>query len=215
MRGICIQSIAVGVLIPLGSWAGNRKAPDVPATQILRISAMVFDQAEVPDHTLGEAEERAAVILGKAGVEVQWIDCHRPANASVCATVAQLDRVFLTVVTQDNARTFNADVLGRSVPGDGHSHGVYARVFYRHIQAKAEQERVDLAQLLGLAVAHEFGHLLLGPKAHSTEGIMRANWSRSDMERGSKGQLCFTDRQAPLVRADVQSRIEERERPQN
>jgi hypothetical protein len=64
-------------------------------------------------------------------------------------------------------------------------------------------------------VAHEFGHLLLGPKAHSAEGIMRANWSRHDMENGAKGQLRFTDRQATLIRADVQSRIKEKERPQN
>jgi len=180
-----------------------------------RISVMVFDQAEVSGHTLSEAQERAAAILGKAGVEVKWIDCHQSANAAVCATVAEPDRLFLTIVTEDNRQLFGEDVLGRSVPGDRGSHGIYARVFYRHIQAKAEQERVDPAQLLGLAVAHEFGHLLLGPKAHSAEGIMRANWSRRDMERGAKGQLGFTDQQAPRIRADVQSRIEERERPRN
>jgi len=181
----------------------------------LRISVMVFDQAEVPGHTLGEAQERAEAMLGRAGVEVKWIDCHCPVNASVCAMVAQPDRLFLTIVTDDNRQLFGEDVLGRSVPGDRGSHGVYARVLYRHIQAKAGQERVNPAQLLGLAMAHEFGHLLLGPKAHSAEGIMRANWSRRDMELGTKGQLHFTDQQALLIRADVQSRIEQTERPQN
>jgi len=175
---------------------------------------MVFDQADVPGHMLSEAQERAGTILGKAGVEVRWIDCHRPANASVCA-IAEPDRLFLTIVTEDNRQIFDEDVLGRSVPGDGRSHGIYARVFYRHIQAKAEQERVNPAQLLGLAVAHEVGHLLLGPKAHSADGIMRANWSRRDIELGAKGQLRFTDQQALLIRADVQSRIEQRERPQS
>jgi hypothetical protein len=129
--------------------------------------------------------------------------------------VAELDRLFLTIVTEDDVRTYGEDVLGRSVPGEGGVHGAYARVFYRHIQAKAEQERVNKAQLLGLAMAHEFGHLLLGPKAHSAEGIMRANWSRRDMELGAKGQLRFTDQQVRHIRADVQSRIEERERSQN
>jgi len=213
MRGIYIQTVAVGVLIPLGSWAANRRAPDLSVTQPLKVSVMVFDQAEVPDHTLSEAQERARAVLGKAGVEVEWVDCHRPANAAVC--IVQPDRLFLTIVTEDNRQIFGEDVLGRSVPGDGSSHGVYARVFYKHIQAKAEHEGVDVAQLLGLSVAHEFGHLLLGPKAHSAEGIMRANWSHHDMDRGAKGQLCFTDRQAPLIRAEVQTRIQERERPQN
>jgi len=215
MRGICIQRMAVGVLIPLGSWAANRRVPDVPVPQTLRVSVMVFDQAGVPDRLLSEARERAGTILGKAGVEVGWIDCHRPANVSVCATVAELDRLFLTIVTEDNRQVFGEDVLGRSVPGDHGSHGVYARVFYKHVQLRADQERVSPAQLLGLAMAHEFGHLLLGPKAHSAEGIMRANWSRRDMELGAKGQLRFTDQQVRLIRADVQSRIEERERSQN
>jgi len=181
----------------------------------LRISVMVFDQAEVSDHTLREAQERADAILNQAGVEVKWIDCHQSANASVCETVAQPDRLILTIVTEDNRRVFGEDVLGRSMPGDGSAHGVYARVFYGHILAKAEQERVNPAQLLGLAVAHEFGHLLLGPKAHSAEGIMRANWGRRDMAMGAKGQLRFNDQQAARIRDDVQSRTEERERPQN
>ena len=213
MRGICIQRIAVGVLIPLGSWAASRRVPDVPVTQTLRVSVMVFDQAGMPDRLLSEAQERAGTILGKAGVQVEWIDCHRPANAAVCT--AEADRIFLTIVTEDNRQVFGEDVLGRSVPGDHGSHGVYARVFYRHVQAKADQERVNPAQILGLAMAHEFGHLLLGPKAHSDEGIMRANWSRRDMELGAKGQLRFTDQQVRLIRADVQSRIEEWERSQN
>jgi hypothetical protein len=207
MRGICIQNIAVGLLVPLGSWAANRPGPDVPVKPTLRMSVMVFDRAEVPDSILGEARERAGVILGKAGVEVEWIDCQRPPIPLVCEKAAELDRLLLTIVTEDSRRFFADDVLGRSVPGDGRNRGVYARVFYRHIRAKAEQEGVNAAQFLGLAVAHEFGHLLLGPQAHSPEGIMRANWSRHDMESGAKGQLRFTDRQALLSRADVQSRI--------
>jgi len=214
MRGICIQSIAVGLLVPLGSWAANRRAPDVPVAPTLRISVMVLNQAEVPDRTVGEAQERAGAILGKAGVGVEWIDCRRPPIPLVCERVAEPDRLILTIVTEDSRRIFTDDVLGRSLPGDGRNRGVYARVFYRHIQAKAVQEGISLAQLLGLAVAHEFGHLLLGPQAHSAEGIMRTNWSRRDMESGARGQLRFTDRQAMLIRADVQSRTKERERPQ-
>jgi len=183
--------------------------------QELRISVMIFNQAEVPGPTLREAEERAGSILGKAGVEVNWTDCHRPANTSVCAMPAEPNHLFLTIVMEDNRQFFGDDVLGRSVPGDRSCHGIYARVFYRHIQAKAGQESVNPAQLLGLAVAHEFGHLFLGPQAHSVDGIMRANWSRRDMELGTKGQLRFTDQQAALVRADVQSRMAERERLQN
>jgi hypothetical protein len=54
-------------------------------------------------------------------------------------------------------------------------------------------------------MAHEFGHMLLGPKAHSEQGIMRANWSARDIQHGIQGQLRFTAQQAPLIRTNVQS----------
>ena len=214
MRGIFMQSIVVGFLIPPGSWAGDRPPHDVSAAQSTRILAMVRNSAAVPDQTLSNAQKQAGKILGYTGVEVEWIDCQLSTNASVCTGTAEADRLELTIVTEDNPQMFGEDVLGRSVVG-GSNKGVYARVFYAHIQVKAEQEGVSPATVLGLAVAHEFGHLLLGPNAHSAQGIMRANWGHSDMQRGVQGQLRFTDQQAPLIRAGVQSRTKERERLQN
>jgi hypothetical protein len=213
MRGIIIQSIVVGFLIPLGSWAADRRSPAVAAPQNTRISVLVRNSAAVPDETLDEAQKQAGRILGQVGVEVEWIDCQLTTN-TFCNGTTEANRLQLTIVTEDNRQIFGEDVLGRSVVG-GSNKGVYARVFYAHIQVKAAQEGVNPATLLGLAVAHEFGHLLLGPKAHSEQGIMRANWSDSDIKHGIQGQLRFTAQQAPLIRANVQSRIEGRERPQN
>lgn len=213
--GASLQSIAAGFVIPHGSWFANGTAPNVPEPQIRRIPVMVFDQARVTGRVLGEAQQRAGVILAKAGVDVQWIDCHRSPVPPACLTVAEPDRLFLTIVTEDDARIFGNDVLGRSIPGSGDSQGVYARVFYRHIQAKAKQESIFPAELLGLAVAHELGHLLLGPRSHSAQGIMRANWNHRDMELGTKGQLLFTDRQSQLIRVNVQSRLGEIQGPKN
>ena len=32
-------------------------------------------------------------------------------------------------------------------------------------------------------MAHEIGHLLLPPKAHSQAGLMRADWTKADLQR--------------------------------
>ena len=214
MRGIFMQSIVVGFLIPLGSWAADRRPHDVSAAQRTRMFVMVRNSAGVPGNTINDAQKQAGKILGHMGVGVEWIDCQLSINTSVCTGTAEADRLELTIVTEDNRQMFGEDVLGRSVVG-GSDKGVYARVFYAHIRVKAEQEGVSPATLLGLAVAHEFGHLLLGPKAHSEQGIMRANWSHNDIQRGIQGQLRFTPQQEPLIRANVQSRTKERERLQN
>jgi len=97
MRGIFMQSIVVGFLIPLCSWAADRRSPDVPVTQNPRIFVIVVNSAAVPDHSLSEAEERVGEILTNVGVEVEWIDCQRPINTSVCTGTAEADRLVLTI----------------------------------------------------------------------------------------------------------------------
>jgi hypothetical protein len=214
MRGIFMLSVVAGFLIPAGAWAADQRSPHVAAAQDPTIFVMVHNIAAVPAHTLSEAQRQAGEILGSVGVDVEWIDCQRPINTSACTGTAEADRLMLTIVMEDNRQMFGDDVLGRSVVGSSNK-GVYARAFYGHIQAKAEREGESPAPLLALAVAHEFGHLLLGPKGHSAQGIMRANWSHRDMQLGVQGQLRFTAWQASLIRANVQSRFEERERLQN
>ena len=45
-------------------------------------------------------------------------------------------------------------------------------------------------EILGLTIAHELGHLLLG-RAHSLVGIMRARWGSNDWRLASENQLMF------------------------
>jgi hypothetical protein len=81
-----------------------------------------------------------------------------------------------------------------------------------HIEQKASSEGIDPAMLLGLAIAHEFGHLLLGPHAYSAKGIMRANWGHNDILNGARGQLRFIAEQTLRIRANVESRVMEARR---
>jgi hypothetical protein len=56
-------------------------------------------------------------------------------------------------------------------------------------------------------VAHEIGHLLLGPYGHSDRGIMRAPWTEAELEIARRGGLRFSDREAKRIRTDVAARI--------
>ena len=72
-------------------------------------------------------------------------------------------------------------------------------VFYFSVDELATHGyREDL--VLGHVIAHEVAHVLLGP-GHSEEGIMRAEWSRHDLERISWGlPLGFTSDQFSQLR---------------
>jgi hypothetical protein len=61
--------------------------------------------------------------------------------------------------------------------------------------------------ILGLAAAHEIGHLLMGSSTHSYSGLMRAEWDVKDLVRARQGGLRFTNDQVKQVNAGVLARM--------
>jgi hypothetical protein len=57
-----------------------------------------------------------------------------------------------------------------------------------------------LADILAVAIAHEIGHGLLPPPAHSPTGIMRAAWEGDDIRHALDGPIEFTPTQAETIR---------------
>jgi hypothetical protein len=59
--------------------------------------------------------------------------------------------------------------------------GRAAYVFYDAVQVKAHRHKLPIAALLGYAMAHELGHLLLPRESHGKAGVMRAQWLEPDL----------------------------------
>ena len=83
----------------------------------------------------------------------------------------------------------------------------HAGVLFDAIQDLAASRFTDPANLLGLAMAHEMGHLLLQSAAHSAAGIMRAQWLPKDLRDAEGGFLMFTREQDRLMRNEVRRRM--------
>jgi hypothetical protein len=56
------------------------------------------------------------------------------------------------------------------------------------------------AVVLGHLIAHEIGHLLLGPGRHSSTGIMSFPWSQSVLRQIARAHLSFTADETELIR---------------
>jgi hypothetical protein len=83
-------------------------------------------------------------------------------------------------------------------------------VFYSSVEGLARRQsraHVSTAQILGHAMAHEIGHLLLNQESHSPTGIMRGDWNLKDLQDAVYGYLLFTSQQAGVIRAEVDRRI--------
>jgi hypothetical protein len=86
--------------------------------------------------------------------------------------------------------------------------GVLATVYIDRIEWLAQEAGTDRRTLLGRAIAHELGHLLLATTTHGPVGLMRAHWSREEVRRGQPRDWSF----APTELAAMRRRAEARER---
>jgi hypothetical protein len=78
--------------------------------------------------------------------------------------------------------------------------GVLATVFHDRVQGLAERLRLNYTALLGRAMAHEVGHLLLGQARHGTTGLMRAVWTDEELGRNHPSDWLFAPSDAHQMR---------------
>jgi len=86
-------------------------------------------------------------------------------------------------------------------PGTATARGQLAYVFYDRVESLSEYFSTAIGQVLGGAVAHEIGHLLLPYHSHSRSGLMRVSWISEDFQNLARGWLLFTPEQGALMRA--------------
>jgi hypothetical protein len=137
-------------------------------------------------------------MLARAGVRVTWVDC----EVASCATIPGYWIQFVERRPAGlHAETAGYTVLHPAAEGMA----AYAVVAWRPLEAVAAEQDLDPGPLLGAAIAHEIGHLLLGSNSHTRSGVMVARFRRREMEMAERGELGFTDEQASQIRSAVAS----------
>jgi hypothetical protein len=81
-----------------------------------------------------------------------------------------------------------------------------ANVFMNRVTEQAAIGELSVSRMLGHAIAHEIGHLLLGDNSHSPGGIMAAPWTKQDLWHISRGALLFTQQEVKRIQEEVRHR---------
>lgn len=178
----------------------------------LTITLRVYNYAHIGTGLLFRSEGEAAAILRQAGVETVWVDCplsepeldRFPACQRPMGRADFVLRIRSSAITPEAAARDDALGSARACLPDGI--GCSAEVFYQRVADWASGGDIAAYQLLGHAMAHEIGHLLLGPNSHSREGIMRPHWNLTDLQVIAQASLRFTPEQAAHLRAAVLTR---------
>ena len=210
--GLAGSSLAILLTVAAASSAA-KDAPREVETRF-QITVRVYNYAGVASGTLLRAEEEGTRIFRKAGVEVVWLECSISPSpvgqASPCQTPLGAITVNLKILPPSMAARFESsrEEMGFALVLARNGSAADAWVFYQRVEDAAGSQIASPSQILAYAMAHEIGHLLLGPDHHSREGIMCARWNQKSLEDVSQGQMLFTRDQAQLIRNQVQTRTE-------
>lgn len=170
------------------------------------IIVQVYNWASVAPQTLTAAENEAARIFREAGAAVSWLNCpltipEAQANP-ICIDSGPLRSIAVRIIP--GVPTNRAITCLGVAFSEG---GIYSTIFYPRVHEYAEQRIATHSQILGHAMVHEIGHLLLGPVPHTRFGIMRGGWAAEDLRSMAMGALLFSPQQSVLIRQAATQRI--------
>jgi hypothetical protein len=159
------------------------------------VGVRIYNYASVAPDVLVRAQDTVARIFHDSGIQVTWLE---PSSAQPTSQAA------VRVIVRRNSDGFRggSGVMGTTI-GDEHEMGRAAYVFKDRVLQVAHKRHQDVAQVLGYAIAHEMGHVLLPRPAHTDAGIMRAEWNGDDLRHIASDALRFTLTQATQMRSKL------------
>lgn len=185
-------------------------------TLFTEVTVRVYDNTGATDAERRPSLTVAASIVSAASVELLWHTCAGSAGpapqsdarrARACATPLAPGELAVRIVRSGDAdhRSRGVLPLGDAMINSQTGGGVLATIYLDRVNWMAQQTGVDARALLGRAIAHELGHLLMATGAHGPNGLMRSVWSQSEIRRRKVNDWIFRPREIAAIRARMQS----------
>jgi hypothetical protein len=196
------------VAIPISvAQAASDGTPGVAVETDAHIQVRVYNAAVMPAADQAVALRAAATILTAAGIGTSWLSCGDMAsdpNSTVCNTPLDPSELSVRLVKLPGTASARGELqLGYSLVDTTAGAGTLATIYADRVAWLAGEAGADMPTLVGSAIAHEIGHLLLGTNAHSGTGLMRAVWSRAELRRNDAADWLFGRSEAARIRASV------------
>jgi hypothetical protein len=167
------------------------------------MTVRIYNYAGIARRELNLAESVATDIFRAGGVQIIWYDCGPSTHADNdpdCSRSTSGTTFNLRICLNCTAFLTSPEHEVR-----GFATGDTATVSSVWTADLPKTLYVSSELVFGRVIAHELGHLLLGP-GHASVGIMKARWTGEDLEPGTLKLLMFTKQQGRLVRSVLKSR---------
>jgi hypothetical protein len=190
-RSVLLVFLAVGVI------------HCAPCLESRRVPVKLFNDAFVSRKLLHSAAGDASWILESACVELLWVPCSPVSRSNMALCTAPAGALELHILSAPLTNDFRDDTMGIAILRPDSADR--AAVFVSRVRETAARN-ADLAgvkAIMGSVMAHEIGHLLLQSNSHSSEGVMRADFRRTDLRRAAQRQLNFTPEERDIIQRNL------------
>lgn len=183
-----------------------------------QITVRVYNYARVLTDILTRAQSQMQRIFNRFGVEVDWLDCpispeHLSSNRT-CSSRLGPNHLVLKLLPASMSKRYGlrGDIFGFASPTKDGLPGAHISIFFSRVLDLAYHGAVGSsfedaqAIILGHMMAHEVGHLLLGPDSHGSRGVMKFPWDRRVLESMERGRLRFTTGEQKRILGELRSR---------
>jgi hypothetical protein len=182
----------------------NMAAMLAQAVLALSLVVRVYDTSGVQAAELARARSAVDRILDDARLRVVWAEC--PCTAPVGPAELMI-RISAAPPDSEPAS------LGFSYVDVDRKAGTLATVFADRVGVLARAAGADEGELLGRAMAHEIGHLLLGTRDHDRAGLMRGRWTTTELTGNRPLEWMLSRTDGATMRQAVVRRMREPARP--
>lgn len=210
----------LGVLLACSLFLGSTQTfcqsfttPDLAPTLTIRL----YQRTNVPERILRPASELVVKIFQEVGVTVHWVIAEP--NTLEAVTVDRTGitagkrpapdrREYLAVrLVAETPENVLPGAIGYALPFA--QQGVHATIFYDRVEqlSRSSIPMPTAATLLGAAIAHEIGHILLDSCEHSPGGLMKSSWGQTEFRTLSTRGLHFTPQEGQVIRIGTLKRM--------
>jgi hypothetical protein len=206
-RVIQYSVMIVLFLVQIRFCAAEVDSPE-DARRPMKMTLRVYNYAKLPRWTLDRTAKETAQIFGELGIDVVWSECPTT-DREIDQFQGCLNRLEPADVVLKIIPRFQSKREGFRDTLFGFAAGSQITIVYNRVEEVAKGVEASRPQILAVSIAHEIGHVLLGPGSHSPTGIMRSQWNEEEFRRCTRQTFCFTPEQAERLKAELLIRVRE------
>jgi hypothetical protein len=198
VRGFARTTAAIVAVVLMTSTRTPASSAVIDDSLLVRL----YDNAGILASELASALRTTHDIMRRADLIVDWVQCRARRDGlvpAVCDQPLSSSDVVVRLIEGSDKETGERRALGYSL-FDSNGISGFATVYVDRVDWLARRAQYPRAPLLGRAIAHEIGHLLLRSNAHTEGGLMREVWTAEQVVRNRREDWMFSPDQNGDIR---------------